>query len=401
MRINYKKSLQTCILLLIFVFIVIVCFSSISSNFINKKQDVGLERTLSEYAINNQNDFSFEIMNTNKKISQIKAKSGFDYEYLITDYSPAAYEVELVTPKGNIFIEGSYSNNSIFNDTNYEQYYYGGINQYYAEVEGIWINMLTNTKLDEMPTAIMSFNFDNSKINKEDEKESNIMKMSSTVSGFKVINNYEYFKNLTNFPNHVNINKVYPGTVGTNINPGTCGVVAVSMLLGYYQNYTNWNIIPQSAYRNGNGTNDAFAEYLFKSWIWDGKSIGAEGTIMGAYDIVSKDNAGFPMASVENKTLIQKFAKSNNQTYKHNASSWFPKTNVEKYIDKDVPSIGTTTSYKMSESSEKSKSFHNVIIYGYANDKYLCHMGWNPGTSKYAEIILSELALHSYYTISK
>lgn len=361
---------------------------------------ITLETKLSNYALDTQNESILVSKKESHIVSILKAKSGFEYEYQIIDYLPKAYEIELVTPNGNIFIEGSYNENSIFFNTNFDEYYYGGIGEYYGRSGEMWSNLINKTTSNIKPTSIMAFNFDVPQASANYDSASANSK-SIVNSGFRVINNHNYFRTLIEFPHHVNINKIYPGKVGAGINPGTCGVVAVCMLLGYYQNNYDWNIIPQSAYRNGKGTNDAFAEYLFRNWIWDGKSIMASGTIMGAYDIVSKTNAGFPMAAVENKALITKYAKSNGQTYKHNASSWFPKTNVEKYIDKDVPSIGTTTAYSIDSEGVKEKSFHNVIIYGYSNGKYLCHMGWWPGQTDYTESVLSSLSLHSYYTISK
>lgn len=90
-----------------------------------------LSQDLSDYAFYNQSSPLLD--DSVETVSQITAESGLEYKYSIKDYTPAAYEVELQTPNGAIFIEGSYTENSVFYATAYESYYYGGIGEYFGK----------------------------------------------------------------------------------------------------------------------------------------------------------------------------------------------------------------------------------------------------------------------------
>ena len=66
---------------------------------------------------------------------------------------------------------------------------------------------------------------------------------------------YDYFSNLTQY--------------GTNVN-GTCTVVAISMLLGYYDNYVNDNYV-RTVFEDGVGTTEVFHQ-LLNNYIYDSPS---------------------------------------------------------------------------------------------------------------------------------
>lgn len=314
-------------------------------------------------------------------------------QYQIIDYSPASYKIYAITDSGNVFIEGSDTTNSIYYMKNSSKtVYYGGAGDYYELTQGgRWHNLLSDTYHDNKPTVCMSYNFNT-------EEESNMLRSTGgsknpvpgktiNSAGFTCISNHSYFRNLKDFPEHPM--------------PGSCGVVAVAMLLGYYDYNIDTDYITDDTYLSGTGTSQSFATYLFFNWIWNGFDKVAEGTIMGVFDAnPDSDNPGFPMAAVENKVLINKYTKKiGYDLKKYVCSSWYPKTNVKKHLNEGRPIIGTTTHYNIGDGDGKKKNFHNVIMYGYKGDTFLCHMGWNPGYTSSSAIQLTELSLHSYYGI--
>lgn len=380
---NYYLIVLITILLLLFIGLatIINCIMWLP---INEQYDAKkVEAKLSDIASISKSDNteSHSIINT------IITKDANNIEFLIVDYYPASYEIFANTINGKVFIEGSEKANSIYYQKQCKEIYYGGVGSYYGLIDDTWTDLLFGNKMNSKPTDCMVFNFE-----EEDDAPSLLSSgsdtplpyVTTTYNNFTCIRDYYYFSTLKNFPDHVL--------------PGTCGVVAVSMLLGYYNSMvlSGNKLIPDKTFVTANGTNNNFAKYLFDKWIWDGKSSIAEGTIMGVYSLGGK-NPGFPMAAVENKVLINKYAKSIKfESYKNICSSWYPKTNTKKYINTGMPIIGTTTKYSMNNNKVETV-FHNVIIYGYKDDRYLCHMGWSPNTTKYSEIILSNLSLHSYY----
>lgn len=330
---------------------------------------------------NNVNIDSRSIINT------ITTKDADNIEFQVIDYHPASYDIYAKTVNGKVFIEGSEKTNSIYYNKQCEDIYYGGVGSYYGLIDGMWTDLIYGNKINGKPTDCMVFNFDeeaDTSVLLSSGSNTPLPYVTTTYKNFTCIRDYYYFSTLKNFPDHVL--------------PGTCGVVATCMLLGYYNSMvlSDNKLIPEKSYVFANGTNNKFAKHLFDNWIWDGKSSIAEGTIMGVYSL-GGNNPGFPMAAVENKVLINKYAKSINfDRIKHICSSWYPKTNTKKYINAGMPIIGTTTKYSMNNNKEE-KVFHNVIIYGYKDERYMCHMGWGPNTTNYSEIILSNLSLHSYY----
>lgn len=313
-------------------------------------------------------------------------------QYQIIDYSPASYKIYAITDSGNVFIEGSDTTNSIYYMKNSSKtVYYGGAGDYYELTQGgRWHNLLSDTYHDNKPTVCMSYNFnteeENNMLRSTGGSDSPIPDKTNNVLGYTCISNHTYFRNLKDFPDHPM--------------PGSCGVVAVAMLLGYYDYNIDDNYITDHNFLSGTGTSQYFATYLFFNWVWNGLDIIAEGTIMGVFDDNPNNNIpdGFPMAAVENKVLINKYTKRfgcNLNGYV--CSSNNPITNIKKHINEGRPIIGTTSKYSIKKGT--NFDFHNVIMYGYKNDTFLCHMGWDPGYTSSSAIQLTGLSIHSFYGI--
>lgn len=75
---------------------------------------------------------------------------------------------------------------------------------------------------------------------------------------------------------------------------------------------------------------------------------------------------------------------------------------IRKGIDSDRPVIAIMRSYSIANSSalsSKEGTDHDVIMYGYRGEDFLCHFGWDPGFTSYSEIIVHHPNNHGYFHV--
>ena len=130
----------------------------------------------------------------------------------------------------NIFIEGSYSSNSPYYETEGEKYYLGSSN-YYVENAGL----VTDVFNDRISSINQYYGYSFS-INPIVQSRSSTLTPDSTrtyvdSNGYTVVKEAEYFKKLKKFPKNWF---------------GKCGIIALSELLGNYDTFYNDDFIPNN-----------------------------------------------------------------------------------------------------------------------------------------------------------
>ena len=123
------------------------------------------------------------------------------------------------------FLEGSNKVNSpYFGENANDKWYYLGPGNYYVAKNKMIVNILTREEnvIPNMKKAKYLIN--------DFENDSQLTKASNS-SSFNKINNAYYFENLKQFPSNLD---------------GACGIVALSILLGYYDNFYDDLFIPNN-----------------------------------------------------------------------------------------------------------------------------------------------------------
>jgi len=227
-------------------------------------------------------------------------------------------------------------------------------------------------------------------------------------AGFTVINEHEYFRKLTTFPNN---------------NIGTCGFVALAILLGYLDTFHNVNTIPNINIIV-NGTSDKLMVLGETPYLPDAnnritldKWTKMPGTNNHLHDLLFNyghylhysgwDPADwFSGYGVDAYHLAATFRDyrdayilaSNRSDYQLAYGRFFnTHSNTKSLIDEGIPTIIVMSSYS-AEGVSQTK-WHDVVAYGYKDDKYLAHFGWSPGDNTFTEIIINSATIQSYFAI--
>lgn len=316
------------------------------------------------------------------------------------------------------FIEGSYSTNSPYYLLEGDKCYLGPGN-YYSINGDVVTDILANEEhsLDEYEGCSYII----PPIEKT-RKNSSVPNSGNTYidsNGFTVINEAEYFKNLSYFPQNWD---------------GECGLIALSILLGYYDTFYNDDFIPnglthdgkytvpsssggsefrtrvepllqttETPYREGNyypfdewetmpGTNYAMRDYLidkkYMTVFWGGVFSG-----------------GHPMADGELYETLQKYMMDNcpeliaDTEFRHD-SVLFTHEKAREYINQGLPTALVILDYEYTRSVVNGENKpHVVVAFGYKDDTFLTHFGWNPHSTMDAEVILSSATIYGYFAI--
>lgn len=248
------------------------------------------------------------------------------------------------------------------------------------------------------------------------------------ANGYKLINNSYYFEHLNKFP--INYK-------------GTCGLVALSMLLGYYDTFYNDAYIPQNLkyseeiYDDDNnlieinqnmdvfnrvyidnysnsifeyysenempGTTQAFHDYLFDKYLI---------TLFGLDWIYELVERGYPMTASNIEEVLYAYLTDNAYDIKaftkHYDKTLLNDTNtIKTLIDMGIPVLLTIIDYDYTISPNninqldlKLSSAHNVIAYGYKNDTFVVHMGWDSQNNKYNKVYLNKSFIYDFMAIN-
>ncbi len=349
----------------------------------------------------------------------------------------AIYSVENETKK---FIEGSYKSNSIYStlDKKYDLFYLGPGEYYYQKWEMIF-NIRTGKVIEQNLLKIgYKLNYIDLVSNVQEIRNKNFLSHTDS-NGFTVVKEDKYFRNLNNFP----MNWF-----------SECGLVAISILLGYLDTFKNDSFIPNDLFYNGryyidNGNKDDNGNQ-----VYDGVNIlkenltkkieftytekntypledwpincGMPGTNFAMRDylmekfidiyLIKKEmpkdegeviikNYDYPMADEELKNTMNSYLENNcsdlkNYVKTRSGNIFFTHQHPKDYIELGIPTILILQSYTNTQFKNNDKSkWHDVVAYGYKDDMFIAHMGWTPGTIWESEIILSQATIYGYYAL--
>lgn len=310
-----------------------------------------------------------------------------DNVYYLYNFKPCGYAI--FEGQSMSFIEGSFTTNSIYNNYNEEKFYLGPQNYFIKKNQSYY--HLTNNCIyersslqplsNEFHLLITSKNSNNNKQAYFDLKDDYIQKNNTIY-----IKNYQYFKNLYDFPNNVE---------------GSCGFVALSMILGYLDTFYDDNILAdhftyQSNPKYSRGTVDELQYFLMDYGDYVSipfTQIAKAATARNLYNTFFKYRVDYiPAASRKNSFVVYHEGPL--------IGNSIPLDEIKFFINKGKPVILIMRSYTYQETengSDIKNSWHDVIAYGYSNDKFITHFGWQiDGATEY---ILNSAIIQSYIVI--
>lgn len=317
----------------------------------------------------------------------------YDFEgnkFLLYELNPAGYAIYSVKEDASVFVEGSYSSTSPFYQYINSEIKYLGFGDYYYEQNGMYVNILNGERslqvdLPQGYELQESAYTDTPEIQFYSNNFPNQPDPNQTVNtnGFVKIKNHSYFENLTQFPNNT---------------LGTCSLVAISIMLGYLDEYVDSRFIANGAsyegkaFKNGVGTTDALHDYLFDHCLH---------TMLGI-----ESDSGYPMANGEIKATMKDYLRNKCETGFIDKVDcidgciFYTHKNPRKHINSGSPTMITMTKYESSVTTDKEK-WHTVVAYGYDNnDRFLVHMGWWPGSTSGTKAVISNATIYSYNTFA-
>lgn len=235
----------------------------------------------------------------------------------------------------------------------------------------------------------------------------------ANINGLFYINNYRYF---------VNSPKIAINDGSGNKN-GTCTTVAMQLMLGYHNYYTDRRLIPDVA-EDGTvfwGENYGKLDYHPNVWRgvdWDYRrnngeivvvtDIGAIGMqdavyqkIMGTNEIASNIYLGqmFPIVNSATQEFLNEYSPIADDV-DIDFSITYNRDAVVSEINANRPIILGSHTLKIDDDGSESDSFHVVVAYGYAyydgEFGYICHNGYGAGSSR---VWLPEEYFHFYNTV--
>lgn len=320
-------------------------------------------------------------------------------KFMLYELTPAGYAIYGIKGEASIFLEGSLSSNSPFYEYLDKDIIYLGFGEYYYKQGAEYINIMTEESYmqDELPQECYldeSAYYETAESESVDEPQASPLGMILPegydsdnyveVDGFTCIADYEYFQNLSKFPD----NEV-----------GTCSLVAICIILGYMDEYIDDRFIPDNMYydglsfKDGDGTSQGLHNYLFYNCLH---------TLAGFGD----DENGYPMANGEINNTVKDYLKIKcgrafESDIKYMNGIINTKKNPRKYIKAGYPTILTMTEYKIINNDnydDMKRKYHSVVAYGYneEDDTFLVHIGWDPGSTDGAQVIVSEAYIYSY-----
>lgn len=320
-------------------------------------------------------------------------------KFMLYELTPAGYAIYGIKGEASIFLEGSLSSNSPFYEYLDKDIIYLGFGEYYYKQGAEYINIMTEESYmqDELPQECYldeSAYYETAESESVDEPQASPLGMILPegydsdnyveVDGFTCIADYEYFQNLSKFPD----NEV-----------GTCSLVAICIILGYMDEYIDDRFIPDNMYydglsfKDGDGTSQGLHNYLFDNCLH---------TLAGFGD----DENGYPMANGEINNTVKDYLKIKcgrafESDIKYMNGIINTKKNPRKYIKAGYPTILTMTEYKIINNDnydDMKRKYHSVVAYGYneEDDTFLVHIGWDPGSTDGAQVIVSEAYIYSY-----
>lgn len=321
-------------------------------------------------------------------ISQREINDFEGNKFVLYELAPTGYAIYSIKGTASVFVEGALSMNSPFYSYADKDVVYLGFGEYYYEQDDKHINILTADEYTrtDLPSGFHlkeDAYYETPQISTYGTSFEDTPQPGKTVNldGYVRIADHAYFENLTKFPQN---------------SQGTCAIVAICIMLGYLDEYVNDGFIPDNymyngqSFKNGTGTSQALHDYMFNN---------CRHTILGI------GGNGYPMANAEIKKTMRDYLNQvcgsdfEKKVEYVSGSLFFTHENPRKHINSGYPTLITMTSFKSSITVEKQE-YHTVVAYGYNknDDTFLVHMGWYPGRTTGAQVVVSDATIYSYNT---
>lgn len=180
---------------------------------------------------------------------------------------------------------------------------------------------------------------------------------------------------------------------------GTCGLVAICILLGYFDRFEDQMFLTNSSYLSGNGTSEQLQQDLYDNY-------------MEVFGGIEKNDDNNPMASTQIMNTTKAFLEDTCSSVllarvthsRGNATNAV--STAKSHINFGYPTILVMISYQDTVASTRSgetQYFHDVVAFGYdSNNRFLAHKGWynTAGNVHRNIIIISNALLEGCYTIN-
>lgn len=276
------------------------------------------------------------------------------------------------------FSESSnYANSPYFNIKSDDLYYLGPGNYFYKK-NNLFYNIKTNEVFENL-NYTYSLNLNNN--------ENEIELTSYTDVEIK---NSNFLRNMKYVPSNEN---------------GDCGMVAISILLSYFdtfyddrflQDYTfvrpSINLTPTSL---SSWSNSPYVTTRYKNILKT--NYGHRINITDQYPMADKeiyDTIYSYLNDINDTSLLNLITLDHNSTFSLNI-----KNRIKNHINNNEPAILTLLSYDPIDdmNSNAAHKYHDVITYGYGDNYFLCHMGYqNDAAIK----ISTSSSIYSYCAMS-
>lgn len=327
------------------------------------------------------------------------------------------YAIYSVANSIETFIEGSYEQNSPYFDyANSDDLRYLGPGNYLYNNGLGYTDIISNKRYSYGKFSgaeyVLNESVKNSYI-------ADIVQPYADTSGFILVNHADYFKNLTYFPENW---------------WGECGLIALSILLGYHDTFNNDNFIPNdkkygARYYVPNSDGDLYLQmtvteniskfatinykdvtyYPYTDWsVMPGTSYAMRDYLFDNYMKTSfgigSPDFGYPMLNGELERTVKGYMEANcpellNKIEVETGNTFYMHKKVKKLLDAGVPTCMILQTYQYASTlSSKDGGDHIVVGYGYQGDRYVTHFGWSPNSKRNASVILAKANIQGYYT---
>lgn len=283
-----------------------------------------------------------------------------------------------------------------YNVKSNELYYFGPFNYFYKEND-YFINLENNEKYES--SQFQNLGIDLNLIEYD---------VSLTSGELYYCNNYNYFRKLNVTPSN---------------NDNACGIVALQMLLGYYDTFYDDRFVDYLYYKDSTnpgylikesnlGTYNGQKKYYFGLWNE------SPGTTQSMYKylfnnykhtIVGITGKYNPMSNQEMKATFNDYILDNcpelinDFSYYEGALIDVSNNKPYEFIAQGNPialvlNNGTIQDSLGSESYSKEIRYRIVVAYGYYDSNYIIHCGWTG--KKYKKMYLTKYLINAYFGIN-
>ena len=377
----YSKLFMGTAIVVIFAMVVIVLAFAFAP----------LKQTIAEVDENDSIVDFIEANDISGEIEVVKTMTDFaGNDFLLYEIDSEAYAIY---SNGDVmrFIEGSPESYSPVHDyLDADIYYVGPFSYYYANEDGELVDPITGDIVEMSALVGTEYDFDEIAENYEEnlQETPSISPMSyETADNFVFVDNASYFQNLSNFP------------IPTE--DGTCGIIAISILLGYYDTFVHDSFLDDSYinhYTVGVSSVDlldsvniypsvkqSFYDYIYNNHLVYSTALAAG---LGGHPMTNSDLEDTMRNYIETTPL------SGWLTY-YNGSIIQTHANPRQYIQNDMPTLMILSKYEHQVDGE----WHVVVAYGYneAMDSFYVHYGWRGST--FYRVLISEYTCYGYFAM--